>query len=81
MAFFWFSGKWVIDGIPRVDLYYYFVPIVIVLIGSYFVADMFFDVYEMAVDTTFICFCKFFSLSKFSGFSLFSLFSLLFSRR
>ncbi|VDM74441.1 unnamed protein product [Strongylus vulgaris] len=26
--------------------------------GSYFVADLFFDVYEMAVDTTFICFLE-----------------------
>ncbi|KAK5968703.1 Choline transporter protein 1 [Trichostrongylus colubriformis] len=58
VAFFYFSGQWVVDGIPRVELYYYFVPIVLVLIGSYFVADLFFDVYEMAVDTTFICFLE-----------------------
>ncbi|CAJ0565444.1 unnamed protein product, partial [Mesorhabditis spiculigera] len=58
VAYFWFTGKWTIDGIPRVDLYYYFLPIIIVLIGSYFIADMFFDVYEMAVDTTFICFLE-----------------------
>lgn len=58
VAFFYFSGQWVVDGIPRVDLYFYFVPIILVLIGSYFVADLFFDVYEMAVDTTFICFLE-----------------------
>ncbi|RCN40672.1 hypothetical protein ANCCAN_13375, partial [Ancylostoma caninum] len=58
VAFFYFSGQWVVDGIPRVELYYYFVPIILVLIGSYFVADLFFDVYEMAVDTTFICFLE-----------------------
>ncbi|CAI4225944.1 unnamed protein product [Auanema sp. JU1783] len=58
VAFFFFSGQWVVEGIPRVDLYYYFVPIVIVVIGSYFIADLFFDVYEMAVDTTFICFLE-----------------------
>ncbi|VDL70313.1 unnamed protein product [Nippostrongylus brasiliensis] len=58
VAFFYFSGQWVVDGIPRVDLYYYFVPIILVLIGSYFVTDLFFDVYEMAVDTTFICFLE-----------------------
>ncbi|VDO35983.1 unnamed protein product, partial [Haemonchus placei] len=58
VAFFYFSGQWIVDGIPRVELYYYFVPIVLVLIGSYFVADLFFDVYEMAVDTTFICFLE-----------------------
>ncbi|KAK6028771.1 hypothetical protein OSTOST_05141 [Ostertagia ostertagi] len=32
VAFFYFSGQWVVDGIPRVELYYYFVPIILVLI-------------------------------------------------
>ncbi|KAK6059711.1 hypothetical protein COOONC_02637 [Cooperia oncophora] len=36
VAFFYFSGQWVVDGIPRVELYYYFVPIVLVLIGLFF---------------------------------------------
>ncbi|CAB3400589.1 unnamed protein product [Caenorhabditis bovis] len=58
VSFYYFSGKWVVDGLPRVDVYYYFVPIIIVVIGSYFMADLFFDVYEMAVDTTFICFLE-----------------------
>ncbi|KJH41925.1 hypothetical protein DICVIV_12108 [Dictyocaulus viviparus] len=58
VAYFYFSGQWIVDGIPRVDLYYYFVPIILVLIGSYFVTDLFFNVYEMAVDTTFICFLE-----------------------
>ncbi|VDM38921.1 unnamed protein product [Toxocara canis] len=56
VAFYWFSGRWVIDGLPHIVLYYYFVPIIIVVIGAYFIADSFFDVYEMAVDTTFLCF-------------------------
>lgn len=59
VAFYWFSGRWIIDGLPHIDLYYYFVPIVIVVIGAYFIADSFFDVYEMAVDTTFLCFCEY----------------------
>ncbi|CAI5454560.1 unnamed protein product [Caenorhabditis angaria] len=58
VSYYYFSGKWVVDGVPQVDLYYYFVPIIIVVIGSYFMADLFFDVYEMAVDTTFICFLE-----------------------
>lgn len=58
VAFYWFSGNWVIDGLPHIDLYYYFVPIIIVVVGAYFIADSFFDVYEMAVDTTFLCFRK-----------------------
>lgn len=38
------------------QLYYYFVPIIITVLGSYFIASLFFDTYEMAVKTTFICF-------------------------
>ncbi|CAD6185560.1 unnamed protein product [Caenorhabditis auriculariae] len=58
IAFYYFSGRWIVEGIPHVDLYYYFGPIVIVVLGSYCMADLFFDVYEMAVDTTFICFLE-----------------------
>uniref|UniRef100_A0A914DSU6 Choline transporter-like protein n=1 Tax=Acrobeloides nanus TaxID=290746 RepID=A0A914DSU6_9BILA len=58
IAFFYFSGRWVIDGLPHFDLYYYFVPVIIVLIGSYYVCDLFFEVFDMGVDTIFLCFCK-----------------------
>ncbi|VDK58158.1 unnamed protein product [Anisakis simplex] len=64
VAFYWFSGRWVIDGLPHIDLYYFFVPIIIVVIGGYFIADSFFDVYEMAVHTTFLCFLDNFTLSS-----------------
>lgn len=33
VGFFFFSGQWTVNGIPRVELYYYFVPIIIVVIG------------------------------------------------
>uniref|UniRef100_A0A914RIC5 Choline transporter-like protein n=1 Tax=Parascaris equorum TaxID=6256 RepID=A0A914RIC5_PAREQ len=58
VAFYWFSGRWIIDGLPHIDLYYYFVPIIIVVVGAYLIADSFFDVYEIAVDTTFLCFLE-----------------------
>jgi choline transporter-like protein 2/4/5 len=29
IAFYYFSGKWVVDGIPQVNLHYYFVPIIV----------------------------------------------------
>ena len=40
------------------QLNYPYVPMVLVICGTYFIADAFFDVYEMAVDTTFLCFRK-----------------------
>lgn len=63
VAFFWFSGRWIIDGFPQVTLYYYFVPVIIVVIGSYCICDLFFEVFEMGVDTIFLCFCKFYFLN------------------
>ncbi|KAI6191458.1 hypothetical protein M3Y97_00230200 [Aphelenchoides bicaudatus] len=58
IAFYYFSGKWVVDGIPQVNLHYYFVPIIVVVIGTYFIADLFFDVYDMGVDSIFLCFLE-----------------------
>ena len=37
---------------------YYFVPVIIITLGAYFIADVFFGVYEMAVDTLFLCFLE-----------------------
>jgi len=39
-------------------LNYFFVPIVLVAFMSYFVVDLFLQVYEMAVDTIFMCFLQ-----------------------
>lgn len=40
------------------QLHYNQVPVVIVMIGTYLITWTFFDVYSMAVDTLFLCFCK-----------------------
>lgn len=40
------------------DINYTWVPVIAVCIGTYFIADCFFDVYEMAVDTIFLCFLE-----------------------
>jgi choline transporter-like protein 2/4/5 len=40
-------------------LNYTVVPILIIGFGTYFIANIFFGVYAMAVDTLFLCFCKF----------------------
>lgn len=42
-----------------IQLHYVQVPVVIVMIGTYLIASVFFSVYSMAVDTLFLCFCKF----------------------
>lgn len=40
------------------NLNFYYVPVIMVAIASYFVADVVLEVYEMAVDTIFLCFVK-----------------------
>lgn len=42
-----------------VELHYVQVPVVIVMIGTYLIASVFFGVYSMAVDTLFLCFCMY----------------------
>ena len=37
---------------------YMFTPIVVIVIGTYFIASSFFNVYAMAVDTLFLCFLE-----------------------
>lgn len=39
-------------------LNFYVVPIVVIIIGAYIITDCFFSVYEMAVDTLFLCFLE-----------------------
>ncbi|KAE9552690.1 hypothetical protein FO519_004096 [Halicephalobus sp. NKZ332] len=58
VSFYWFSGRWVIDGFPQVTLYYYFVPVIVIIIGTYCICDLFFEVFEMGVDTIFLCFLE-----------------------
>ena len=37
------------------ELHYYFVPLALIIIGTYIITTCFFSVYSMAVDTLFIC--------------------------
>ncbi|XP_077463628.1 choline transporter-like protein 5 isoform X1 [Stigmatopora argus] len=39
-------------------LYSYWVPVVVVALGSFLIASGFFSVYSMCVDTLFLCFCE-----------------------
>jgi hypothetical protein len=34
------------------------VPVILITVGTYFIADIFFGVYNMAVDTLFLCFLE-----------------------
>ena len=40
------------------ELNYFYTPIIIIVIGTYLIANTFFGVYAMAVDTLFLCFLE-----------------------
>jgi len=61
LAFFLFAEEVSVEQGPNVpQLNYTVVPILIIVFGTYFIASIFFGVYAMAVDTLFLCFCKFY---------------------
>lgn len=57
-SFYVFSGRINALDSSLPELNYYFVPVIIITLGAYFIADIFFGVYEMAVDTLFLCFLE-----------------------
>uniref|UniRef100_A0A670I5R8 Choline transporter-like protein n=1 Tax=Podarcis muralis TaxID=64176 RepID=A0A670I5R8_PODMU len=60
LSFFFFTGRIPIDK-PEFKspvLNYYWLPILTVVVGAYFIAQGFFSVYNMCVDTLFLCFCE-----------------------
>ncbi|XP_032094883.1 choline transporter-like protein 4 [Thamnophis elegans] len=60
LSFFFFTGRIPIDD-PRFKspvLNYYWLPILTVVVGSYLIAQGFFSVYNMCVDTLFLCFLE-----------------------
>jgi len=50
------TGAPIDDEAPQLN--FYLIPVIIVAIGTYFIASLFFSVYEMAVDTLFLCFLE-----------------------
>ncbi|MEQ2184413.1 hypothetical protein GOODEAATRI_007657, partial [Goodea atripinnis] len=58
LSFFFFSGRIRFPGdtFRSENLNYYWMPIITVVFGSYLVAHGFFSVYNMCVDTLFLCF-------------------------
>jgi len=57
-SFFAFGGyiPEIQDKIPNLN--YFFTPILFIAVGSYMIASAFFGVYNMAVDTLFLCFLE-----------------------
>ncbi len=62
LGFFFFSkGLYVAPAYTKYfapDLHYYWVPLLIVIAGTYFITVTFFSVFEMAIDTVFLCALK-----------------------
>lgn len=58
-AFTYLTSELFGQHFPNAFLHYPLAQVVFIFIGSYFIATIFFGVYSMAVDTLFLCFCKF----------------------
>lgn len=60
LSFFFFSGRIPVPGnsFRSETLNYYWMPIIAVVFGSYLIAHGFFSVYNMCVDTLFLCFLE-----------------------
>ncbi|XP_070702069.1 choline transporter-like protein 4 [Pempheris klunzingeri] len=60
LSFFFFSGRILLPGntFRSETLNYYWMPIITVVFGSYLIAQGFFSVYNMCVDTLFLCFLE-----------------------
>jgi len=59
-AFYFFTGKidWFNNLVTVPNLNYYWVPIIVIIVGTYFISSAFFSVYSMGVDTLFLCFLE-----------------------
>ena len=55
LAYFFFTHRIAQAEKYVPELHYYFVPLALIIFGSYIIATCFFSVYSMAVDTLFIC--------------------------
>ena len=62
LGFYFFSRSFTIDSSVKKylapELHYYWVPLIAVIIAAYFIAKTFLTVFEMAVDTVFLCAMK-----------------------
>jgi choline transporter-like protein 2/4/5 len=56
-SFVFFSGGFG-DKVEVPELHFYLMPVIVITVGTYFIATLFFEVYNMAVDTLFLCFLE-----------------------
>lgn len=56
-AFLFFSNVFPIDTFTSIspELNYYFMPIIIIILGVFFICKVFFDVFGMGIDTILMC--------------------------
>ncbi|KAI3375432.1 hypothetical protein L3Q82_021919, partial [Scortum barcoo] len=59
VSFFFCTRKIPVIQEEEPNLNYYWVPPLTVVIGAYLIANGFFSIYAMCVDTLFLCFCKY----------------------
>ncbi|XP_071948310.1 choline transporter-like protein 2 isoform X2 [Antedon mediterranea] len=59
-SFYYFTNSITVvaEYVPAPELNYYWLPIITIGVGSYVIAKGFFSVYDMAVDTLFLCFLE-----------------------
>ncbi|XP_064650340.1 choline transporter-like protein 2 isoform X2 [Lineus longissimus] len=57
-AYFFFDGRIPFLNNYTPSLNYYFVPVIVIVIGAYVIATCFFSVYSMGVDTLYLCFLE-----------------------
>ena len=55
LAYFVFTHRIINNKSYVPELHYYFVPLILLIIGTYLISTCFFTVYSMAVDTLFLC--------------------------
>jgi len=56
-SFLFFSSVMPIDAFTSISpsLNYYFIPIIVIILGVYFICKVFFDVFAMGIDTILMC--------------------------
>lgn len=58
VAYTFFATDYINVDTPSLN--YDVVPVVVIGVFTYFIATLFFSVFTMAVDTLFLCFCKYY---------------------
>ena len=55
LSYFAIKNDWAGKYYESPELTYFLAPVIVIVLGSWLIAKLFFDVYDMAIDTLFIC--------------------------